>query len=167
MEEFFLRVWNDLEARVTGPLSLRLFLQPTMATIFAIRDGVKDAKNNRRPYFYALFTDAEQRGWLLSEGWHAVAKVFVLAIILDAVFQLIVFKWIYPGEILLVAFLLALNPYLLVRGLVNRIARSFGSKSAQKLCVYIVGALCLLPAVQLANGRSSLCHLCNLWIKTV
>ena len=155
MEEFFLRVWNDLEARVTGPLSLRLFLQPTMATIFASRDGVKDAKNNRRPYFYALFTDAKQRGWLLSEGWHAVAKVFVLAIILDALFQLIVFKWIYPGEILLVAFLLALNPYLLVRGLVNRIARSFGSKSAQKLCVYIVGALCLLPAaVQLANGQT-------------
>ena len=154
MEEYFLRVWNDLGARLTGPLSLRVILQPTMATIFGIRDGVRDAKNNRRPYFYALFTDSEHRAWLLKDGWHSVAKVCILAIILDALFQLIVFKWFYPVEALLVVFLLAVNPYLLVRGVVNRIARSFLSKSAQKLSVYIVGALCLLPAVQLANGQT-------------
>lgn len=129
MEEYFLRLWNDFGARVNGPLSLRLFLQPTMATIFAIRDGLKDAKTGRPPYFYGLFTDAEHRRSMLSEGWRAVAKIFVFAIILDALFQLIVFKWIYPVETLLVAFLLAFNPYLVIRGLVNRIARSFGSKS--------------------------------------
>jgi hypothetical protein len=63
-------------------------------------------------------------------------------------------SWIYPVETLLVAFLLAFNPYLLFRGLVNRIARSFRSKSAQKLSVYIIGVLCLLPAIQLVNGQT-------------
>jgi len=43
VEDYFLRVWHNLGARVTGPMSLRLLLQPTMAIIFAIRDGLKDA----------------------------------------------------------------------------------------------------------------------------
>ena len=125
MEDYFLRVWHDLGARVSGPLSLRLFLQPTMATIFAIRDGLKDAKTGRPPYFYSVFTDADHRRARLREGWHAVAKVFTLAIILDAIFQLIMFRWIYPVEAALVAFLLAFLPYLLIRGPVNRIGRIF------------------------------------------
>jgi len=96
VQDFFSRVWHDLGARVSGPLSLRLFLQPTMATIFAIRDGLKDAKAGRPPYFYSLFTDPAHFRSRLSEGRHAVAKVFILAIILDSIFQLLVFKWIYP-----------------------------------------------------------------------
>src|SRR6185295_15297865 len=128
MEEYFLRVWNDLGARVAGPLSLRLILQPTMATIFAIRDGVKDAKAGRPFYFHALFTDPEHRSARLKDGLRAVAKVFTLAVILDIVFQFIVFKWFYPVEAILVAFLLAFLPYMLVRGVVNRIARMFTYK---------------------------------------
>lgn len=154
MEEYFTRVWNDLGARFTGPFSLRLVLQPTMATIFAIRDGLKDAKTGRPPYFYSLFTDAAQRRSMLREGWHAVAKVFIFAIVLDTLFQLIVFKWVYPVEVVLVAFLLAFNPYLVLRGPVNRIARSFARRSVQKVPVYILGALCLLPVVQSVNGQT-------------
>ena len=55
MENCFLRVWNELGARVSGPLSFRLFLQPTVATNFAIQDGLKDAKRDRPPYLYSLF----------------------------------------------------------------------------------------------------------------
>jgi hypothetical protein len=97
-----------------------------MAMIFAIRDGLKDARTGRPPYFYSIFTDASQRRSMLSEGWRAVAKVFVLAVILDVLFQWIVFNWVYPVEALLVAFLLAFVPYLLMRGPANRIARSLG-----------------------------------------
>jgi len=131
MEEYFLRLWNDFGARVSGPMSFRLLMQPTMALIFAIRDGVKDAKTGRTPYFYSLFTDPEHRKQRLSEGWRAVVKIFTLAVILDVVFQLIVFKWIYPLEVVFVALLLAFVPYLLARGLVNRIARSLTYKRSQ------------------------------------
>ena len=143
MEDYFLRVWNNLGVRVSGPFSLRLFLQPTMATIFAIRDGLKDAKTGRPPYFYSVFTDSTHRSARLKEGWHAVAKVFILAIILDATFQLIMFRWVYPVEVVLVAFLLAFLPYLLIRGPVNRIARSVARSSDQKVSIVIVGTLCL------------------------
>ena len=143
MEDYFLRVWNNLGVRVSGPFSLRLFLQPTMATIFAIRDGLKDAKTDRPPYFYSLFTDPVRRRVMLHEGWQAVARVFILAIILDATFQLIMFRWVYPVEVVLVAFLLAFLPYLLIRGPVNRIARSVARRSVQRVSIVIVGTLCL------------------------
>jgi hypothetical protein len=60
----------------------------------------------------------------LREGWTAVAKVFLAAVVLDVVYQLVVLRWVYPGEALLVALLLACVPYLLIRGLVNRLVRS-------------------------------------------
>ena len=130
MEDYFLRVWNDLGARVNGPMNFRLYLQPTMAMIFAVRDGLKDAKTGQPPYFYSVFYDAAQRRSMLAQGWHAIVRIFILAVVMDAVFQLIVFKWIYAVEVVLIALLLAFLPYLLMRGPVNRIARSFVHKSA-------------------------------------
>jgi hypothetical protein len=53
-----------------------------------------------------------------------VAKVFVMAVVIDVVYQYIVFRWFYPGEALFVAFILAFVPYLLIRGPVNRIVRT-------------------------------------------
>ena len=131
MEEYFLRVWNDFEARVTGPLSFRFLMQPAMAIFFAIRDGMNDAKAGRPPYFYTLFTDPEHRVSRLKQGLRAVVKILTLAIILDVVFQLFVFKWFYPVEAVLTAILLAFLPYLLARGPVNRIARTFLHKRSQ------------------------------------
>ena len=40
------------------------------------------------------------------------------------VYQIIVARFVYPGEVVIVALLLAIVPYLLVRGLVTRIART-------------------------------------------
>ena len=50
--------------------------------------------------------------------------LFVLALLLDVVCQYIVAKFVYPGEALVVALLLAILPYLVVRGLVTCIARN-------------------------------------------
>ncbi len=122
MEELFTRMWNDLVGRIGGPMSFRLFLQPAMAIFFAIRDGLKDAREGRPAYFYSLFTDPEDRPNRLREGFKAVARVFGFAIIMDLIYQLIVLRWFYPGEALIVAFVLAFLPYLLLRGPVNRIA---------------------------------------------
>ena len=38
------RGWHDLVDRPSGPMSFRFILQPSMAAIAAIRDGVKDAR---------------------------------------------------------------------------------------------------------------------------
>jgi hypothetical protein len=62
------------------------------------------------------------------EGLAAVSKVIVLAIVLDAVYQLIVLGRFYLGEALIVAFVLAFVPYLLIRGPVERIARRWNRR---------------------------------------
>ena len=123
MEELFARIWSDLVERVSGPMSFRLFLQPAMAIFFAIRDGLKDARETRPAYLYSLFTDHENRQEQLREGFRAVTRVFIFAIIMDLIYQLIVLRWLYPLEALIVAIFLAFLPYLLIRGPVNRIAR--------------------------------------------
>ena len=123
MEDLLTRIFENLIGRVSGPMKFRLILQPLMAIIFAIRSGLKDAKGGRPAYFWALFTDSAHRRDLLRDGWKSVGRVFILAIIIDAVYQFIVFRWVYPVEALLVAAILAFIPYLLIRGPVNRIAR--------------------------------------------
>jgi len=41
------------------------------------------------------------------------------------VYQWILFRWIYPIEAMVVAVILAIVPYLALRGVVNRVARSW------------------------------------------
>ena len=117
------RVVENLIGRVSGPMKFRLILQPLMAAVFAVRAGLKDAREERPPYFWTIFTHPDQRSDMLRDGWKSVGKIFIIAIVIDLVEQLIVFRWFYPGEALLVAFILAFIPYLLIRGPVNRITR--------------------------------------------
>jgi hypothetical protein len=123
MEDLFSRIIEDLVGRVSGPMRFRLILQPLMAIIFAIRSGLKDARENKPPYFWAMFTNPDSRVDMLRDGWKSVGRVFIFAIVMDVIYQFIVFRWFYPGEALLVAAILALVPYLLIRGPVNRMAR--------------------------------------------
>ena len=117
------RVLDNLVGRGSGPMKFRLILQPLMATIFAIRSGLADARTGNAPYFWSIFTQPSSRRTLLQQGWKDVGKIFVVAVLMDVVYQIIVLRWVYPGEALLTAALLAFVPYLLIRGVVTRIAR--------------------------------------------
>ncbi len=123
MEEWFVRVWENLIARVSGPMHFRLFLQPGMAILFAIRDGLRDARAGHAPFVWSIFFDPRQRWALLREDWKATGRVFILACIMDVIYQALVLHTVYPVEVLLVAFILANLPYLLLRGLVTRLWR--------------------------------------------
>jgi hypothetical protein len=130
-------IWNrfieNLFGRLDGPLHFRFFMQPAMAIIFAVIDGIKDAKLGRPPYFWAMVKNPDQRKALLKIGWKRVAKIFILAVILDVIYQIKVYHWFYPGETLVVAIFLAIIPYFLVRGPVNRFARWRISKTTQEI----------------------------------
>jgi hypothetical protein len=121
----FTRIFENLAGRLGGPLSPRFIMQPTMALIFAVRDGIRDARQNRPPFLDALFMDPSRRRQLLRCGWKSVGKIFILALVLDAVYQIIVLHWIYPGEAMIVAGMVALVPYVVFRGPVNRMVRKF------------------------------------------
>jgi hypothetical protein len=124
MEDMVIRVVENMIDRVNGHLQFRLVLQPVMATIFAVISGVSDAKSGKPPYFWSLITNPQHRREMLKDGWKSVGKVFVLAMILDVVYQYIQLGFIYPGEVAVVAFVLAIVPYLIIRGLVTRVIRT-------------------------------------------
>ena len=123
MEEMIARAWEGLMDRVGGPMTFRLILQPVMATLLALRAGLKDAREGRPPYLWTIITDPGRRVDLLREGWRSIARVFILAVVMDLIYEWVVGRWFYPMETLTVAIVLAVVPYLLLRGPVNRIAR--------------------------------------------
>jgi hypothetical protein len=119
----YLSFFEGLSARLQGPMHFRFILQPLIALFFAIRDGRRDAREGRPPYFWALFTEPEHRRDMLASGWKSVGKVFIIAIVLDLVFQYIALRAFHPVAAVLAGVLLALVPYLLLRGPVNRLMR--------------------------------------------
>lgn len=123
MEELWMRFVENMADRVSGPMKFRLLLQPLMAVIFAVISGLKDAKAGNEPYFWGLLTDPTHRRDMVKDGWKSVGKIFVLALLLDAIYQFIVLRFFYPGEAIVVALALAIVPYLIVRGLVTRIVQ--------------------------------------------
>ena len=126
MDDMWARFTTQLIDRVSGPLHFRLVLQPLMATFFAIRSGLADAPTDRPPYFWGLFSERVNRRAMIKDGWRSISRVFVLAIVLDVIYQLYVLHFVYPGEAIVVALILAIVPYLILRGLVTRVARAIG-----------------------------------------
>ena len=123
------RMLENILGRLTGPLTLRLVLQPGMALFFGTRDGFKDGREGRPPYFWAFVFKPWNRRELIRSGWKSIGKVFVMAVIIDAIYQYIALRWFYPGEALTVAFVLACVPYVLIRGPVSRLVRIKGKRS--------------------------------------
>ena len=123
MENFVGNYLTDFIGRFDGPLHFRLFVQPLVAVLLAVRDGARDARAGRAAYGWAVLTDAGQRRYLLEDGWKGIAKVFVVAYALDVVYQLLVWRGLKPFEALLTAVVLAVLPYALLRGPANRLMR--------------------------------------------
>jgi hypothetical protein len=133
MNDVFARVWENLNGRLAGPMHLRLIIQPTVASILAIRAGLRDARENRAPFFWSVLSNPDYRPELLRQGWKDIGKVFIIAVILDVVYQLVVHRGVYVLELLITAVTLAIVPYILVRGPVSRIAKTLlGARPAMK-----------------------------------
>ncbi len=119
------RLWSDILDRPGGPMTFRFILQPAMAVLAALRDGVKDARLGRRPYIWALIhgvRDPQGRSGRLWEGIVSTARILILAVVMDTIYQWVVFKTFYPVQAAVIAILLAFVPYLVLRGPIERIA---------------------------------------------
>ena len=130
IKEILTRFWDQLIAQPSGPLAFRVVLQPIMAAILAIIDGVKDARAGRPLYTWTILTDPAHRASYLREGLKRVTRVIIFALVMDVIYQFIVLRWFYPGEALVTAFVLAVLPYLLIRGPIARIARRWNRPGA-------------------------------------
>jgi hypothetical protein len=122
LEDALMRAAEQLVGRLSGPLSFRLVLQPTMASILAILAGLRDAKAGQPAYLWTIISARADRRALLRDGWRDIGRLGAVAVAIDALYQLVEFHWFYPAQALLIAILLAIVPYVLIRGPVNRLA---------------------------------------------
>ncbi len=135
MIEIFTRIWNNLVERTEGPMSLRFFIQPAMSVLFATLAAIRDAKAGNMPLLSRWGHDKTERKKIVKEVWKDVGKIWIIGFILDTIYQLIViFKLktetnFYPLESILVAFGLAILPYIILRGPINRVVRLFVKKN--------------------------------------
>lgn len=120
--EVFERIWQNMIDRTGGPMTFRFFLQPIMASIAALFDGIKDARAGRTYYLRTILTDPAKRAGRLHEGLISTARVILLGLCMDVIYQLIEFEAFHPAEAVIIALLLAFVPYVLLRGPVARIA---------------------------------------------
>jgi hypothetical protein len=122
------RIWHNLFERPDGPMVFRFFLQPAMAALAAWRDGIADARTGRSPFFVGALTDPTQRTARLNEALVATARIILLGLVMDAIYQAIEFKTFHPAEAVIIALALAFVPYVVLRGLIARAARRWSSR---------------------------------------
>lgn len=115
-------------SRTTGPLKFRFALQPLIAIFLAVRSGIADGRAGRPPFFWEYCVDPAMRKVLRRDCWRAIERLFFLACILDCVYQIIVLRWKYPVDAPVIAVLLAIVPYVVMRGPVNRIVTALGTQ---------------------------------------
>jgi hypothetical protein len=123
MADLWSLIADQVSDRVSGPMKFRIVLQPIMATYLAIRSGLKDAKSGAPPYFWRLLSSPGRRVEIIKDGWKSIGRLFLLAMILDLIYQIFVQSSFHLRAALFVAIVLAIVPYLLLRGTVTRIAR--------------------------------------------
>lgn len=124
------RMWHDLFERSGGPMTFRFILQPIMAAIAAGADGFNDARLGRSPYLWTILNNSDERRGRLVEGLNATARILLLGVGMDAIYQYRVLGTFYPVEALIIAIALAFIPYLLLRGPAARIARWWMGRAA-------------------------------------
>jgi hypothetical protein len=123
LPDVFSRAWEQLLDRSSGPMHFRLIMQPCVAAFLAIRAGIKDAREGNPVFLWTVVTSKAERELLLRSGWKDVGKVVILAIVLDAIYQFIVLHGFHILQALIVAIVVAVIPYVLLRGPVTRIMR--------------------------------------------
>ena len=121
---------EELPQRFTGPGRLRFILQPVLAILLGMRGGLADARAGNPPYLFGLIFHAGRRRELMQSGVAAISTLLAMGIILDVVFQWVLYRSVHPGAALVVGPILICIPYSVSRALTNRLARLLGKKPA-------------------------------------
>jgi hypothetical protein len=120
---FSRQFFEELPQRFTGSGRLRFILQPMIAIMLGIRSGRADAKAGNPPYLFALICGPGRRRELLRSGVTTISTLLAMGIIMDVIFQLILYEAVHPGAALLIGPILIGFPYAASRALTTRVTR--------------------------------------------
>jgi hypothetical protein len=117
------RFWEDIFARTQGPMTFRFYLQPMMAAIAALLDGIKDTRFGHKSFFWTAAGDPTTQHGRLRGGVESTARIVLLGLSMDVIYQHKVLHTFYPVEAVLMAILLAVVPYFIFRWIVEGASR--------------------------------------------
>ena len=106
-----------------GPGRLRFIVQPIVAIALGIRDGRLDAAAGRPAYFISLLTGRTPRRQQLIAALRILWRPLAVAIVLDLILQYIIFRSVHLWHGIIVGAILIALPYVMARGLSNRVRR--------------------------------------------
>ena len=129
--EMISRGFEQLLGRASGPLHLRLVIMPTVVTIPAVRAGLRDAREGRPSFLWGILTNPADRRRRLFAGWQDITRIFIVAIVLDTAYQIMVLRAFYVVQALIVAVACAIVPYVLFRGSTTLLVRSLSGMKAR------------------------------------
>jgi hypothetical protein len=116
--------WEGIARDLSGKGQFRLFLQPVMAILLAVRVGLWDAKRGVRPFGVRLLESRRQRWRLLVRSVRHAWMPLSLALVMDGFFQYVTLGRIRILAAVVVGILLVWVPFTVARGVTNRIWNS-------------------------------------------
>lgn len=129
-------MFDELLARVlSGPMHFRLILQPMMAVILGVRDGIQDTRAGATPLVWSIVFGMGDREVILKSVLRRLLGPIAIASIADGVVQYLMFGHVRVLFAVIVGTLLMAMPYTIARGLTNRIGtirRSQAIKAAMR-----------------------------------
>jgi hypothetical protein len=125
LRDVFARGSDQLVGRLSGPLNLRLVLTPTIVAFFAIRAGWKDARSGKVTFLWTAITDPAVRRERFQIAWASLKRVILMAFVIDILYQFYVFHAYFVFQTVLLVIVLAIIPYILIRGAATRLAQIF------------------------------------------
>jgi hypothetical protein len=106
-----------------GPGALRFFIQPFIALLLGIRDGVNDWALGRGPYLATIFRQRKRAKVLLRQGLRAIALPLSVAVFASLLFQYLIRARMRFVPALLFAIIFVAIPYMVARATANRVER--------------------------------------------
>ena len=116
--------------RAIGPFHFRLVVMPTVVTILAIRAGLRDARERQSSFLWGMVTEPAQRRRCLAAARKDITMIFIVAIVLDTAYRLMVLRAFYVVQALIVAAASAIVPYILFRSSTTLLVRDLSGKRA-------------------------------------
>ena len=113
---------KELPQRFSGSGNFRFILQPVAAIILGVCGGLADVRAGNPPYLWGLIFHAKRRRELLRSGFAAIGNLLAFGIILDVIFQFVLYNAVHPGAALIVGPILICIPYALSRALTRRMS---------------------------------------------
>ena len=115
---------------IAGPGTFRFVIQPVLAILFGVRDGRNDAKSSTPPILYMLLLQSGKRREALKGVLKSIALPLTLAVAIDSILQIYIFGVWRLQWALVIGLGLVGIPYILARGITNRIFSVLRDKKA-------------------------------------